>query len=117
MSITKQENDQHSNHFTSAIAARCGQSSQDPYDWSNNDEEYLMPKCVVKTTPRRSDCASCLITSARLYLNSTPESPKTWGQVYADVNESHSDPMEIHSLFWLPDISSWWHQQEETHSK
>ena len=25
--------------------------------------------------------------------------------------------MEISSTFWLTDITNWWHQQEETHSK
>jgi len=25
--------------------------------------------------------------------------------------------MEISSTFWLPDITNWWHQQKETHSK
>jgi hypothetical protein len=25
--------------------------------------------------------------------------------------------MEISSTFWIPDISDWWQQQEETHSK
>ena len=24
--------------------------------------------------------------------------------------------MEISSTFWFPDITDWWHQQEETHS-
>jgi len=25
--------------------------------------------------------------------------------------------MEISSTFWIPDITDWWHHQEETHSK
>jgi len=25
--------------------------------------------------------------------------------------------MEISTTFWLPDITDWWHQQEETHPK
>jgi len=25
--------------------------------------------------------------------------------------------MEISSIFWIPDISDWWRQQEEMHSK
>jgi len=28
-----------------------------------------------------------------------------------------TDPMEISSTFWIPDITDWWRQQEETHSK
>jgi len=28
-----------------------------------------------------------------------------------------TNPMEIGSTFWIPDIPHWWRQQEETHSK
>jgi len=58
-----------------------------------------------------------LLTAARLYLNSLPEAPKSWGQVNPNRNDYHSDPIEISSTFWLLDINDWWHQQEETHSK
>jgi hypothetical protein len=34
-----------------------------------------------------------------------------------NLNDYHSDPMEICSTFWIPDITDWWRQQEETHSK
>ena len=50
-------------------------------------------------------------------MNSPPEVPKKWGQINPNLNDYHSDPMEISSTFWLPDITDWWHQQEEMHSK
>jgi len=72
---------------------------------------------VSETTPGRSDRAARLLTPARLYLNSPPEAPKNWGQINPNLNDYHSDPMEISSTFWKPDITDWWRQQEETHSK
>ena len=47
----------------------------------------------------------------------SPESPKNWGQINPNLNYYHSDPMESSSTFWLPDITDWWRQQEDTHSK
>jgi hypothetical protein len=57
------------------------------------------------------------LTATRLYFNSPPEAPKNWGQINPNLNDYHSDPMEISSTFWIPDITDWWRQQEETHSK
>jgi hypothetical protein len=71
----------------------------------------------AKTTHRRSDRAACLLTAARLCLNSPPELPQNWGQINGNLNDYHCDPMEISSTFWLPDIINWWRQQDETHSK
>jgi len=34
-----------------------------------------------------------------------------------NFNDYHSDPMEISSTFWILDITDWWPQQEEMHSK
>jgi len=79
--------------------------------------EYLTPNNVAETTPGRSDSAARLLTAARLYLNSPPEAPKYWGQINPNLNDYHSDPMEIRSTFWIPDITDWWRKQEETHSK
>jgi hypothetical protein len=58
-----------------------------------------------------------LLTVARLYLNSPPEAPTNWGQINPNLNDYHSDPMESSSTCWIPDITDWWRQQEETHSK
>jgi hypothetical protein len=106
-----------SNHISSATASPSCQSSFDPYDLSSDDEEYLTPNNVAETTRGRSDRAARLLTSARLYLNSPPEAPKNWGQINPNLNDYDSDPMEFSSTCWIPDITEWWRQQEETHSK
>jgi len=99
------------------MISRSGQSSYNPYDLSSDAEEYLMPNNVAKMTPGRSDCTAHLLTATRLYFNSPPELPQNWGQIDPKLNDYHSDPMEISSTFWLPDITDRWWQQEETHSK
>jgi hypothetical protein len=72
---------------------------------------------VGVTTPGRSDRAARFVTAARLYFNSPPEAPKNWGQINPNLNNYHSNPMEISSTFWIPDITDWWRQLEETHPK
>jgi len=57
------------------------------------------------------------LTAARIYFNSPPDTPKTCGQINPNLNDYHSDPMEIGSTFWIPDITDWWRQQVEIHSK
>jgi len=106
-----------SNLVPSATASGSYQSSFDPYDLPSDDEEYLTPNKAAETTPRQSDRAARLLTAARLYLNPPPEAPKNWGQLNPNLNDYHSDPMEISSRFWIPDITDWWRQREETHSK
>jgi len=101
----------------SATAPGSCQSSFDPYDMSSNDEEYVTPNNMAETTPGWSDCAACLLTSARLYLNSQHEAPYNWGQMNPNLNDYHSDRMEISIKFWLLYITHLWCQQEETHSK
>ena len=99
------------------MACRSGQSSYDPYNLSSDDDKYLMPTNVAETTPGLSVCAARLLTAARLYFNSPPELPQTWGQIDPNLNDYHSDPMAISGTFWLPDITDWWWHQEETHSR
>jgi len=106
-----------SNLVPSATASGSYQSSFDPYDSCNDDEEYLMPNNVAETTPGRRDRAARVLTATRLYLNSPPEAPKNWGQINPNLNDYHSDPMEIISTFWIPDVTDWGRQQGETHSK
>jgi len=72
---------------------------------------------VGEVTPGQRNCTAHLLTAARLYLNSPPELAKNWGQVDLNLNDYHSDPMEISSTFSIPDITDWWEQQEERHSK
>jgi hypothetical protein len=52
-----------------------------------------------------------------LYLNSLAEATKNWGQIDPNLNDYHSDLMEISSTFWILDITDSLHQQEETNSK
>jgi hypothetical protein len=115
--VNKLETIPTSNLFPSATASGSYQSSFDPYDLSSDDKEYLTPNNVAETTPGRSDQAARILTAVRLYLNSPPEAPKNWGQINPNLNDYHSDPMEISSTFWIPDITDWWRQQVETHSK
>jgi len=115
--VNKLETVPSSNLVPSATASGSYQSSFDPYDLSSDDEDYLMPNNVAEMTPGRSDRAARLLTATRLYLKSPPEAPKNWARINANLNDYHSDPMEISSTFWIPDITDWWRQQEETHSK
>jgi hypothetical protein len=96
---------QSSNLIPSATASGSFQLSFDPYDLSSDDEEYLTPNNVAEMTPARSNRAARIVTTARLYLNSPPEAPKTWGQINPNLNDYHSDPMENSSTFWIPDIT------------
>jgi hypothetical protein len=104
-------------HNSSAMASQFLQSSFDPYDLSSDDEEYLTPNNVAEMTPRPSDPARLKLTPTRLYLNSPPEATKNWGQINPNLKDYHSNPMEISSIFLITDITDWWRQQEETHSK
>ena len=95
-----------------ATASGSYQSFFDPYDSSSDDDEYLTPTNVTETTHGRSDHAARLLTTARLYLNSPPETPKKWGEINPNLNDYDSNQMEISNTFWLPDITDWWRQQE-----
>jgi len=97
--VNKFETVQSGNLVPSATASEPYQSSFDPYDWSGDDEEYLTPNNVVEKTPGHSDCASHLLTAARLYSNSPPEAPNNWGQFNPNLNDYHSHQMEISSTF------------------
>jgi hypothetical protein len=115
--VIKSNNTLNNNLSSFEMASKSGRSSYDPYDLSSNDDEYLMPTNVAEITLGQSDQAACLLTAARLYLNSPAEFPQNWLQNNLNRNDFHSDPMEISSTFWLLDITNWWQQQEETHSR
>jgi len=106
-----------SNLVFCATASGSYQSSFDPYDLSSNDNEYLTPNNVAETTPGRRDRAAGVMTATRLNLNSPTEATKNWGHIDPNLNDYHSDPMEISSTFWILDISDSWRQQEEMQSK
>ena len=105
------------NSIPSAMASRSGQSSFHPSDLSSDDEEYLKRHNEAETTPGPIDRTARFLTSAWLYLNPLPEFQKHCGQLNLTFNDYHSHSMEISSTFWILDITDWWQQQEETHSK
>jgi len=72
---------------------------------------------MAQMTCRPCDCASWLLTAAILCFNSPPEAPKNWVQIHPNLNDYHSNRMVVGSSFWIPDITDWWRQQVETHSK
>jgi len=76
-----------------------------------------MPNNLAETALRSSEHAVLLLTAARHHFHSPPESPQTCGRVNLNLNDYHSEPMVISTIFCIPDISDWWRQQEETHSK
>jgi len=115
--VNKLETVPSSNLVSSKIASGFYQSFFDRYNSSSDDEDYSTPNNVAETTPGRRDRAAHLLTATRLYLNLPSEAPKNWGQINPNLNAFHSDPMQISSTFWMPDITDWWRQQEETHSK
>ena len=115
--VNKQERFPNSNLIHSAMASWSCQWSFDPSDLSSDDEEYLTPNNVAETTPGRSNRTARILTAARLYLNLPSNATKNWGQLDSNLNDYHSDPMEICITFWLPDKTDLWRQQEETHSK
>ena len=54
LSVTKHEKLQSNDFLHSAMPSQSGQSSFDPYDLSNGDEEYLRPKICPKRLPDRA---------------------------------------------------------------
>jgi len=92
------------------MASGSSQSSVDPDDLSSDHDEYLTPNNVAETTPGPGNRATCLLSAARLCLNSPPQAPKDWGQINPKLNDYHSDPMEFGSSLWIPDITDWWCQ-------
>jgi len=115
--VNKPENVLSSNLVPSSMASASGQLSFDPYHLSSNNEDYLTPTNVAETTPGQSDRAARILTATSLYSNSPPEASKNWGQINPNLNDYHSDTMETSRTFWIPDITDWWRQEEETHSK
>jgi len=115
--VNKLETVPSSNILPAAMASGSYQPFFDPYDLASNDEEYLRPNYVAETTPGRNDPTAHILTAARPYLNLAPEAPKNWGQINPNLNDYHYDPMEISITFWIADITNWWHQHEEKHSK
>ena len=95
------------NLCSSSMASISGQSLYDPYQLPSNDEEYLIPETVAETTASQSNRVACLLTAARLHLNSPPELPWSRGPIDSNLNDYHSNPRQLISTFWIPDITDW----------
>jgi len=106
-----------SNLVPSATGSGFYLSSFDPYDLYSDDEKYLTPNNGAEMSPGWCDRAARLLTATRLFLNSPPEARKNCGQIDPDLNEYHSNPMEISSTLCIPVITDWCGDQEETHSQ
>jgi hypothetical protein len=108
MPVNKRKTVPSTNLVRSAIATGSYQPSFDPYDLFSDDDEYFLRNDLAVTTSRRSDHAVYLLSSTRLFLNSPSEVPTNWGQINPNLNDYHSDPMEISSTFWIVDITDLW---------
>jgi len=105
VAVNKHESLPRSNLVPSETVSGSCQSSFDPYDLSSDDEEHVMPNNEAETTRGRSDHTAHWLTAARLSMASPPAAPKNRRQINSNLNDYHSDPMEICSTFWLPDIT------------
>ena len=108
LSVIEPETVPHRNIFPTEVVYGFGQSCFDSYDLSSDGEEYLMPKSLAETTPGWSHHAAHLLTTAMLHFSSPPLSLKNWAQVNPNLNDHHSDPKEISSTIWIPDITDRW---------
>jgi hypothetical protein len=97
------------------MATRSSQSVYDSFGLSCNDEEYIMTNMVAETTPGQSYRAARILITTSLYFNSPSELPQNWSQIIPNLDNNHSDPMEICSTLWLPDITDRWRQQDKTY--
>jgi len=68
-------------------------------------------------TPGRSNPTAHLLTAAMFFSNSAPVLPRIWGQFNLKLMDYHSDPVEVSSTLWIPDITDRWRQQEDRHTK
>jgi hypothetical protein len=76
-----------------------------------------MAHIVAQMMPGRSDHAAGLMAATQLYWTSLPEAPKNWRQINPNLNEYHSNTMEISNTFWIPDITDWLRQHQEKQRK
>jgi hypothetical protein len=87
------------------MASESGQLFIDQYDLSSDDEEYLILDNVGETSTRQKEHTALYLTAARNYLNSPSEAAMIRWQINTNLNNVHSDAMEISIAFWIPDIT------------
>jgi hypothetical protein len=114
--VNKLETVASGNLIPSSTASWAWQSSFDPCHLSNDEEEYIILN-VPEPTPQTSGGAAWVLTVGRLYLNSLHNTTPNWKQNNSNLNYYHSDPMEIRSTFWIPDIMDWRRTWADTHSQ
>jgi hypothetical protein len=95
MSVIQPKHDLHSHFLPPAMASGVGPWCCNVNDLSTDDDEYITPGWVASMSPGHNDHAARLLNARRLYLNSLPELRKNWEQLNPDVNNYHSDRMEI----------------------
>jgi hypothetical protein len=105
--VNKHESLGSSNLVQSVTASGSSESSFDAHDLFRDNEEYIRPNNVYEATPGWSDRTAHLLTATRLYLNSLPEASQYRGQIHPYPNDYHSNPMQISSTSWIPDITDW----------
>jgi hypothetical protein len=87
------------------MASESEQLVIDQYDFSSDDEEYLIFDNVVETSTKQKEHTALYLTAARNYLNSPCKAAMIRGQINTTLNNVHSDAMEISITFWIPDIT------------
>jgi hypothetical protein len=93
------------------------QWSFNSYDVSSNNGQYLTPECFAAITHGWHNWAARVMTPSRLYSSSPHEKSKSSRQIHQNLNDNHSDPIEITRTLCLPDITNCLWQQGETHLK
>jgi hypothetical protein len=101
--------------MATALASGSGQLSVDAYDLSSDDDQSWILTVLAEMTPKWTVCAAPLLTNARLYLYSPPQAPNNCGQNNPNLKGSHTNPVEMSTPFWIPEITDWWHHQEDRH--
>jgi len=72
---------------------------------------------VAETSRGQSDQPARSLTAAGLFWNWPPEAPINCRHIDSNLDDYHSDPMEISGTLWLRGITDWWRQPEKMHSK
>jgi hypothetical protein len=103
--------------FSTSPVSGPGHLFYNPNVLSTDDAEYMTPANLIESTPGRSHCAAQPLTTTTLYLKSLPEAPRRWGQINPNLNDYHTDAIDVSSAFWMSDVTDWWRNQEKLNPK